>query len=1627
MSDTDPQSSAATDTPKTDWLDIVTPQPTAEKIRPTKSAVTLKIRLKKPALPTLPKFKLPFKDQLLSRYPFLGGLRARLTMGSLAAIIVLAEIISIVQPYLVQRVYALGAADGLLSPINQVMANDLTFKAAQQEFDFKYQNTASGLGTYSSESNGVSATAYPDASKGITVTDSVHNISFTMTPKFGLWTGKQDGNRIVYPLTNASGWAVYTMHSIGVKEDIVLTSSRSDAMSFDYNLGLGNNLSARIQKDGSVGIYGNTLLSGNVSTGDAKDAALLQKARAHATKDTMLFNIPAPVIMGLGNKLSSAKARYTVKGNDLKVTVTGLAHAAYPLTIDPSIFVSTAQQFMQGNNETNIDFDVADKLIEKGKTSGARFNSWSSTTAENTATWRQGVAVAGGYIYMVGGVTSSGSDAATVSWAAFNTTTGAITSANPGNGNCSNWCTNSVYNLPASRGNLSLVAYNGFLFAIGGEDSNCISTNGNGDGGVCSTVYEAKLGANGEPQLWSPTSTVQSTWTYWYKDSNLTSPRSMMTVTAYENYIYLIGGKTSSGGTASLATTAQVASITAPGTLSSWTTTTMPSAYSSTGVYGYGSQIYNGYIYVIGGATALSPTSASSSVYYSKINSDGTLNTWVQTTSLVGGRFDDGGSFTSSWGGYIYLSGGCSAFTSGYCSTVDNDTQLASINSDGSLDSWNDISGVTDSRVGQNFVVWRYNLYNIGGCSAVSTSTGACTTYLSSINEGTINSMGDISTVTTSVASGTAPCSGTTPYNCNLPSTGNGIGGMLNATAIINGFIYITGGCLSTGCGSPMAQDTAYAAISNSGELTKPANCATDGNTLFGAWCVDSTHTLNPGNNGNGHIGVAGAGTAVFNDTIYYVGGFSGGGLTGEIYSETMNTDGSLTANWTFTTMSTIGATGVAYDYAFARSNPSSAGTAPGNLYIVGGCSAVSGTSCTTYTGAVYKCNITTSNVPASCSTTNQLQFGTASGASGAGIAGMGGTVYANYVYLIGGSAPGVTALNTVYYATINNSNNVVAVSGSAWSLETNTMNTARSFASGYGYNGFLYVLGGYNSTNGVLGSVEFAEIDVSNGSIGTFTTSSVTFTGSWGTAVPVANSYAYVVAGCGAGAAPSSCSSLLTSVRSFQIYNNDSGAPVSYAASSNTYSTASNRIGASTTIMNGYIYVAGGCTSTTDCTTATSDVSYAALDANGNVGAWSSATNVLPAATAWGKLENAGGSLYYIGGQNGGGTAQTAVYYATPSSGNITSAWGTATDGLPAARTQFGAAMWNNRLYVLGGYDGTSRQATVYVSPQQSSGGNITSAWSTSSTSFNVARSGLTVVAYANNIYVIGGFDGTNYLSDSQFAQISTSNGSVGSWTYSTSLPNGISQADGFAANGYIYLIGGRSAATTCSNATLVAPISANTTIASGNNPTGLGQWFQTSQNLTGTNSVRYGSAVAYGSGKAYVLGGGCGSTLTYATTQTQQTSLLSQPQVAQYSIEIDTNTDVFPSYWLMNGLDNSIGAEWQLKYESMTNTTTACTSPAMTNWGQITNYGNVTLGTTGTYTPLNGSGVNTNCARFYDFNVTVDSSQAFGYPDDVTRGPTITNLTLEFTADPSKRLMHGRTFTGGLQQPDDTPKYSH
>jgi len=1707
----------------------------------------------------------------------------------------------------------------------------------------------------------ITASFSADNDHKITVNDPINNVGISMIPKYQLDDPLKKENMVVYPVVGKNAVKVYTLKGSGVKEDIILRSKpANDYLALKYSIELPDGLEIRMEDDGSAGVYGvGSGLLGNVVANGEEDQALLEKARKNGEKTKFLFRIPAPQVIEENHKISkSAVSWFTFDGNELTIHTEGLHGANYPLSIDPTIYVETAQKLMRGNNETNTDFDVDNELIQKSQTSGARIDTWNNNLDMNEGVWGHSTAVAGGYVYRTGGrtgtvaetkpdiadqvVSTQGSNSSsftmsmpttrpaddlyvavmchdgtgavappsgggwteysdddehaayykigtdegggdeassytwtgsseqwmgvimrvtgfdsadavsgtpgtvnssgtptfpattpdddttliirsvgvdndapstsgwvptdhtkvasgtssgswgdcgyavatmdnppaasvstgtaslgemndtyggasiainpepvvggttetkdTVDWAKFNSSTLAIESPNPGAGVCTDWCTDSAYVLPDERHGHSMVAYNGYLYVMGGENDSSVRQ---------STVYIAKLGANGEPSLWHPTDTDPDNWDYWYTDTGLSgsTAKSYMSAVAYNNRMYVVGGQTnaSAGGV----TAVQQADILPNGRLGSWTTTGMQALPSGSGLHMQGVHIYNDVMYTIGGFDGVETSSAnlSDEVWYSRLNSDGTMNAWQSSESYTTARANFGGSFSYIWGAYIYMGGGCSAVNgSGYCTTFESDMQLISINADGTLDKWTDLGSLDNTRIGYSLIGWQGGLYRLGGCNSVNTGTGECDGTLADVDYGVINPAGEVSTVNITDASGVGTCTGGSPYNCDLPPYGDdaGEGGqLLTMTVILNGYLYNIGGCIDYTCDgtNPSSDDDdvsgniSYVEVGSDGSLQAPSTC---GGTSYGAWCVDSTNRI------NGTDGVAAGGVTVFNNRIYIVGGMVGPGSTDEstdIFYNSVNTDGSLAGAWSSVDMTSIGMTiDVAYTYAYARANPSAAGTTPGHLFIFGGCANITsgiscGTSSANYRTEVYKCNIGTSGAVSSCSTSGQTQIDSdpdTGGSQGLGI--HSGTVYANYIYLVGGYSNTESDKDEIMIAKFDDNNNVVEQDGagtSNWSESPNTLSIGRRRGWAFGYNGHIYSTGGYDSGSGTIPFIEWSKIDVSTGDIDPFITSSVTINQRWGLSMAVSNSYAYVVGGCDVGTSPTGCSSLEPSVQTFQLYNNDSGSVDDYTAQSDqTFTTDTDRWGASSIVYDGYLYVAGGCISATDCTNATNSVQYASIsDADGSIGTWSAGGN-LPADRAWGVLLEAGGTLYYVGGQNDTATnEQSTVYYTSGiSSGNPTWNGTAASNGLPAARTKFGAVEWNDRLYVVGGLDGSASETnTVYISPQQSSGGNISSAWTSNTDVPDVARQGGAVTAYANNLYLFGGFDGTNYLSDSQFAQINT-DGTVDAWTFSAALQGPIREGIALSANGYIYIVGGRTAASTCSPKTIIVPISANTTIASGNEPTGVGEWYETNVRYTGD---RYGAAVAYSDGNIYTMGGGC--TAPLSTNRHYESSVNSQPQVAIYSRMIDTDTDVFPNSWLLNGLDNSIGARWQVRYRSMHDLDgivnpsedcgTSATMPVMTTWGQDTNFGDVTLGDVEPYTPKNSTGGDINCARYFYFFISIDASKTFGYPEDVNRGPTIADLSLFFTSDPNKRLRHGKTFTGGEQQPLDTP----
>lgn len=144
-------------------------------------------------------------------------------------------------------------------------------------------------------------------------------------------------------------------------------------------------------------------------------------------------------------------------------------------------------------------------------------------------------------------------------------------------------------------------------------------------------------------------------------------------------YIYIIGGE---NGPGQQTTTVQYTQVNPDGSLQPWQQTSPLLQERAEPACAE----YNGYIYVMGG----SPSKGFNSVEYAKVNPDGTLGNWSYTSSNLLGRWYPS---AQAYNGYVYLLGG---YVSGANATV----EYAKINPDGSLGAWNYTSSMTVTRSG---------------------------------------------------------------------------------------------------------------------------------------------------------------------------------------------------------------------------------------------------------------------------------------------------------------------------------------------------------------------------------------------------------------------------------------------------------------------------------------------------------------------------------------------------------------------------------------------------------------------------------------------------------------------------------------------------------------------------------------------------------------------------------------------------------------------------------------------------------------------------------------------------------------------------------------------------------------
>jgi prepilin-type N-terminal cleavage/methylation domain-containing protein len=277
-----------------------------------------------------------------------------------------------------------------------------------------------------------------------------------------------------------------------------------------------------------------------------------------------------------------------------------------------------------------------------------------------------------------------------------------------------------------------------------------------------------------------------------------------------------------------------VASSTVAGTVGTWATTTA----LTSAIYDHSAVVYNGYIYTTGGGDVnANPTST---VLYAKLNGDGSISNWSNTTKLPSPLYAHSAVVNN---GYIYTMGG-------YFDNLADDTSTvfyAKLNSTGSISNWSSTTALPSISAGDSAVVNSGYIY--------ITSVG--NTITSTVYYALFNSTGSISNWSSTTA---------------LPSAVT-----LNSNVVYNGYIYTTGG---KGLGSIYTSTVFYAPINSTGSV--------------GAWgttaALPSTLVL--------HSAV------VYNGYIYTTGGatINGGGITSTVLYAKLNGDGTI-SSWSRTTL----------------------------------------------------------------------------------------------------------------------------------------------------------------------------------------------------------------------------------------------------------------------------------------------------------------------------------------------------------------------------------------------------------------------------------------------------------------------------------------------------------------------------------------------------------------------------------------------------------------------------------------------------------------------------------------------------------------------------------------------------
>jgi hypothetical protein len=227
--------------------------------------------------------------------------------------------------------------------------------------------------------------------------------------------------------------------------------------------------------------------------------------------------------------------------------------------------------------------------------------------------------------------------------------------------------------LPVTTITAASATYNGYEYVLGGQGNN-------------NAVYYAKLNSDGTVGAWQTSANSIPGLQQW-----------RATAVAYNGYLYDIAGF--DGGALN---DVYYAPLNADGSVGTWVSSgsTLPDYLES-----LTSVVHDGYVYVIGGNEDGSVNV--NTVYYAKLNNDGSVGSWTSSGSTL--PVATRRLASAVYGDYVYVLGG-------YTSTYSNAVYYAKLNSDGTVGAWSTSANVLPQGLEQ-LTAEAYNgfVYAIGG------------------------------------------------------------------------------------------------------------------------------------------------------------------------------------------------------------------------------------------------------------------------------------------------------------------------------------------------------------------------------------------------------------------------------------------------------------------------------------------------------------------------------------------------------------------------------------------------------------------------------------------------------------------------------------------------------------------------------------------------------------------------------------------------------------------------------------------------------------------------------------------------------------------------------------------------